>query len=357
MSRVQHKGSETEEEEEDYMSEAFLNKLVEESGNTKKDNMTYSEKRRQKEREHQANLPKPLRVREKEARDKGLETEIGEENKGMAMLLKMGFQKGGTLGAPKPSDNAGSTSSSAGSSSLRQTLSSDSDRPSALRAPIAIQMKQGRGGIGMESVRKRKAEEESQRKEDQDRQVYDEGYRGQKGDAFQLDKRKRQLEAARAICMRMDAKKAESRANQSGEARYGNLGRSNTFWWIADAVPDVILGTSMMGPGAEVVLDEGERDFEQDSGAQSPDDDQHQESREQKRIKLDPLEPEDEESEQEPPKWGERPEFASLEVPEKLGKVVSYLRLEHHYCFWCAAQYYGLEDLAENCPGDAEDDH
>lgn len=76
------------------MSEAFLNSLVSasESQKAKKQSMTYSERRRQKEREHLANLPKPLKEREREAREKGLETEIGEENKGMAMLLKMGFK-------------------------------------------------------------------------------------------------------------------------------------------------------------------------------------------------------------------------------------------------------------------------
>lgn len=77
------------------MSQAFLDSLVNEGnrgGQSEKASLTYSERRRQKEREHLANLPKPLHVREKEAREKGLEKEIGEENKGMAMLLKMGFK-------------------------------------------------------------------------------------------------------------------------------------------------------------------------------------------------------------------------------------------------------------------------
>lgn len=85
-----------EEEEEDYMSEAFLNNLVSQAEkNTKKSGggaPTYSERRRLKEKEHLANLPKPLHVREKEAREQGLNKELGEENKGMAMLLKMGFK-------------------------------------------------------------------------------------------------------------------------------------------------------------------------------------------------------------------------------------------------------------------------
>jgi len=90
-----HGNQPEEEEEEDYMSEAFLNNLVSQAEKSSKKSgasLTYSERRRQKEKEHLANLPKPLHVREKEAREQGLKKELGEENKGMAMLLKMGFK-------------------------------------------------------------------------------------------------------------------------------------------------------------------------------------------------------------------------------------------------------------------------
>ncbi|KAF9353332.1 hypothetical protein BGX34_011641 [Mortierella sp. NVP85] len=352
MSNIQDRASDGE-EEEDYMSEAFLSKLVQESGGdkAKKDSMTYSERRRQKEIQHLANLPKPLHVREKEARDKGLETEIGEDNRGMAMLLRMGFKKGGTLGAPKPSGGSGSESLPSGPS---QSLKPDNVQTGALRAPIAIQMKQGRGGIGMDNSRKRQAEEELQRKEKEEHRVFDEGYRGQKGDQYQLEKRKRQLGAARAICMRMDANRAEE-VTQSRGSEAGNMERSNKFWWIADSVPDEILGTPMMGPGAEVDLDStgGDHGPSRELPVR-----EGPESEMQKRVKLDPsLAVEDEEAEDKQPVWGERPEFASLEVSDKLDKVVQYLRDEYCYCFWCAAQYDGSEDLEGSCPGETEDDH
>ncbi|KAF9928949.1 hypothetical protein BGZ65_005996 [Modicella reniformis] len=345
-----------ESEEEDYMSEAFLNKLVQESSsdNAKKNDMTYSERRRQKHLDHLANLPKPLHVREKEAREKGLETEIGEDNKGMAMLLKMGFKKGGTLGVSKSCNDTGSGSSSPSGLS-QQGPKLVASHPDALRAPLAIQMKQGRGGLGMDTVRKRKAEEKLQRLEKETLRVFDEGYRGQKGDQFQLEKQKRQLGAARAICMCMDAKRAESDVNRSQGGATGNLGRSNIFWWIADSVPDEILGTPLMGPGAETVMEEEGQDRRLSSGTQAASQEESLEFDKEKRTKLDPLLVADEEAE--PPKWGEHPAFAQLEVPEKLDKVVQYLRDEYNYCFWCASQYDGPEDLVENCPGETEDDH
>ncbi|KAF8940734.1 hypothetical protein BGZ58_005062 [Dissophora ornata] len=360
------------EEEEDYMSEAFLNRMVQESGNdkAKKANITYSERRRQKQLEHLANLPKPLHVREKEAREKGLEKEIGEENKGMAMLLKMGFKKGGTLGAPKPFGDSSSMSSPA-PASVQKTERDDltNGRSDVLRAPLAIQIKQGRGGLGLDSSKKRKAEEEFQQHQKEVQKVFDEGYRGQKRSQFELEKRKRQLGAARGICMRMDAAAAKERAakeavsetkssvDQEYNRQDGKQGRSNAFWWIDDSVPDEILGTHLMGAGAEAVAQElgadkstaGQRTFDLDG-----DEDGDPEDKREKRVKLDPVQVVEDE---EPAKWGERPEFTQLEVHEKLDRVVKHLRDEYRYCFWCSAQYYGAEDIAENCPGESEDDH
>ncbi|KAF9151175.1 hypothetical protein BG015_006981 [Linnemannia schmuckeri] len=366
-----------EEEEEDYMSEAFLNSLVaDETTKSKgKANMTYSERRRQKEREHLANLPKPLHVREKEAREQGLEKEIGEDNKGMAMLLKMGFKKGGTLGASKPASEPTTTSITTAPSGLNppSTISSENGG-GALRAPLAIQIKQGRGGLGMDTSRKRQAEEQLQRQEQEVHRVFDEGFRGQKRDQFEMEKRKRQLGAARAICMRLDSKKAETESQYRTEqgdtdtttpqvAKGGR--RSNRFWWIDDSMPDEVLGTKLMGPGAAVLLDlEQEQDSQSTEGRafdHSDDEDGDLERNKAKRVRLDSsvsqkVDQTDSQDE-EPPKWGERPNFAQLEIHEKLEEVVAYLRSEHSYCFWCSAQYDGPEDIAENCPGELEEDH
>ncbi|KAF9429281.1 G patch domain-containing protein 11 [Entomortierella beljakovae] len=340
-----------EEEEEDYMSEAFLNSLTEQSEKEKKSNMTYSERRRQKQKEHLANLPKPLHIREKEAREKGLEKEIGEENKGMAMLLKMGFKMGGTLGAAKNPSESSPQDNNSGAGTSGNT--------NALRVPIAVEIKQGRGGLGMDTLKRRREEEELQRHVDESKRAFDQDFRGQNINKFELDKRHRQLGAARAICMQLDAKsKTRMDKGQSEETATNQDERSNEFWWIASSVPDEILGTKLMGPGAEINESEQEdEDSDRDFDRERYDNGQRLE----KRIRIEPLlgEESNEVEVQEivPPKWGERPEFARLEVHEKLLKVVNYLRNRHHYCFWCSAQYYGEDDLNQNCPGESEDDH
>ncbi|KAG0214638.1 hypothetical protein BGX28_001676 [Mortierella sp. GBA30] len=367
------------EDEEDYMSQSFLDSLVNNGSKdiqSAKAEMTYSERRRQKEREHLANLPKPLHIREKEAREQGLDKEIGEENKGMAMLLKMGFKKGGTLGIAKHDSGARSSSGFSEKTSSQHTSPGIGGWTDALRTPIAIQMKQGRGGLGMDTAKRRQEEEELQKREQETHRVYDENFRGQKITQFEHEKRKRQLGAARGICMRMDAQKLaadpiqlfgakQTASEDDGEAspRPRRMGRSNSFWWISDSVPDELLGTKLIGPGAEVGQAQGpplssgnfdhsdEEDGDLESNKEKP----------KKRIKLDPLLITGDEDlatqlEQDP-KWGERPDFAQLEDSEKIEKIVQYLRVEHSYCFWCSAQYDGPEDLAENCPGETEDDH
>lgn len=161
--------------------------------------------------------------------------------------------------------------------------------------------------------------------------VFDEGFRGQKRDQFELEKRKRQLGAARAICMRLDAKKAESRSDQESDEHWATTTatrtakdgrRSNRFWWIDDTMPDEVLGTKLMGPGAEVLVDlDKDQDKHTAEGRafdHSDDEDGDLERNKPKRARLDSsvfqgVDQTDLQDE-EPPKWGERPHFAQLEV-------------------------------------------
>ncbi|KAF9409949.1 G patch domain-containing protein 11 [Podila epigama] len=370
MSNSHQSVQKEEDEEEDYMSEAFLNSLVANNDSKpKKESMTYSQRRRQLERQHLANLPKPLKEREREAREEGLEKEIGEENKGMAMLLKMGFKKGGTLGASKQlSENQTSSATSSSPVSAEATLTGG--RQDALRAPIAIQMKHGRSGLGMDTLKKQQEEEEVTREQKRAREIYDENYRGKNGETFEYNKRHRQLLAAQAICMQLDVKKAakdgqekhehaltseEEHEKDTGHTRIRRMGRSNSFWWISDSVPDDLVGTAMMGKAASTpasTMDRQKFDL-------SDKEDDELEVKEVKRVRLstpDSIEKPTAQDEEEA-KWGEKPWYSELSTVEKLNHVVEYLRQEHFYCFWCAAQYYSIEDLNENCPGASEDDH
>ncbi|KAG0331570.1 G patch domain-containing protein 11 [Podila humilis] len=344
---------EKEEEEEDYMSEAFLNSLVtaNENQQNKNENLTYSQRRRQKEREHLANLPKSLKEREREAREKGLKTEIGEENKGMAMLLKMGFKKGETLGSQNmdvsTTTSAAATttaivtteSRSAPMSSPSSSLTETHSRSHAIRAPIAIQMKFGRGGLGMDTLKKQKEQEELEQQEKRTREIFDKDYRGSKMNQFELEKKNRQLGAAQSICMQLDVMKAAKERDaqaKTGTAdtatkneslvAWGNdknkmellfprQGRSNSFWWIADSVPDDLVGTKMMGHAASppstatTIENPSKRHFDL-SDNESGD----LESRKEKRIRLSTPDLTDGDvllDEQEPEaQWGERPVYA-----------------------------------------------
>ena len=85
------------EEEDDYMSSAFLAVdtrpgLVFDKRVARKRKIEEETKRRQKE------TKKPVKQIEKEKRDDGLVKEIGSDNKGYALLEKMGYVKGMGLG-------------------------------------------------------------------------------------------------------------------------------------------------------------------------------------------------------------------------------------------------------------------
>ncbi|KAG0245204.1 hypothetical protein BGW41_002673 [Actinomortierella wolfii] len=411
-------------DEDDYMSESFLAQF-EEAEKASKKNMTYSERRRQKQKEHLANQIKSHKEREEESRTKGLQTELGEENKGMQMLLKMGFKKGGTLGASS-TDNSKTTATMTAKDSPSPPSGPASANPhsSALRAPLAIEIKQGRGGLGMDTVLR---EQENQMLKE--KQAFDEHFRERKGDQYLQDKYHRQLTRAQSLCMELDTARfrrrqreelsnqehanesvdqqnapdmedaegttekndnvhPKTKANKAENDSVPALSRGNAFWWISDDVPDDIIGTRALGRPAEINVakadseESGEETTVSELGKKrlrSADmsNDDHREDEgtdwviaavkrkktEDKNTHKNNLSDDDFGNDEQPqteepsPLWGEYPEFASLEVKEKLDKVVEYLRNEHAYCFWCHAQYEDESDLQEHCPGPNEDDH
>lgn len=55
--------------------------------------------------------------------------------------------------------------------------------------------------------------------------------------------------------------------------------------------------------------------------------------------------------------FSESEKLIHIQLEERLERLVTYLRNEHNYCFWCAVKYNDQQDLDENCPGLEEDDH
>ncbi|KAJ7179295.1 hypothetical protein C8R46DRAFT_941848 [Mycena filopes] len=49
--------------------------------------------------------------------------------------------------------------------------------------------------------------------------------------------------------------------------------------------------------------------------------------------------------------------FLRLRAPDQLQLVLSYLRDNYSYCFWCGTQYDSSEEMESQCPGEDEDSH
>ncbi|XP_045436475.1 LOW QUALITY PROTEIN: G patch domain-containing protein 11 [Pipistrellus kuhlii] len=121
------------EEEEDYMSDSFIN-VQEDIRPGLPMLRQVREARRKEEKQQEANLKnrqKSVKEEERERRDIGLKNALGCDNKGFALLQKMGYKSGQALG--KSGDG--------------------------IVEPIPLNVKTGKSGIGHETLLKRKAEE------------------------------------------------------------------------------------------------------------------------------------------------------------------------------------------------------
>lgn len=122
-----------EEEEDDYMSDNFINSLKDVRPGIpvpRSVKASYRKEERQKE-SNIKNRQKSLKEVEKERRDTVLNEALSNENKGFALLQKMGYKKGQALGK----------------------------QGHGIVEPIPLNIKTGRSGIGHEEMTKRKAEE------------------------------------------------------------------------------------------------------------------------------------------------------------------------------------------------------
>ncbi|XP_051945563.1 G patch domain-containing protein 11-like [Xyrauchen texanus] len=122
--------------EDDYMSDAFLNQISDVRPGVlmvKRVKEALRKETRHKEKNVQ-NRQKSYKEQECESRDAALQSSISTENKGFALLQKMGYKAGQGLGR----EGAGRVE------------------------PVPLSIKTDRGGIGMEELKKRKAHEELQ---------------------------------------------------------------------------------------------------------------------------------------------------------------------------------------------------
>uniref|UniRef100_UPI003AAF2DE7 G patch domain-containing protein 11 isoform X6 n=1 Tax=Centroberyx gerrardi TaxID=166262 RepID=UPI003AAF2DE7 len=241
-------------DEEDYMSDAFLSKIqdVKPGVPMAKRVKTAMKREAQQHEKNIQNRQKTFKEQEKESREAALHSSISNQNKGFALLQKMGYKAGQGLG------------------------------------------KEGKGGIGLEEVKKRKAEEEL------------EHYR-QKVRAKQQNETKSMEDFRVRVRTEREERKIE-----------GDLRRSQRACEQLDSQKRITV------PREDWYWPKAEADEEDDAEEKQ----EEEEEEEEEEISLD-----------------------------KLQILTSYLRGVHFYCIWCGTTYNDEEDLCSNCPGDTAADH
>jgi hypothetical protein len=265
-------------------------------------------------------------------------------SKGLAMMAKMGFAPGSALGKD----------------------------PNARTEPVQIVMKEDRGGIGLDTERKRKLREEAAR---EGKRVKEE--EGEYRDRIRTERETLRLESLVGAAMRVAESLDEERegTNQAGVAvdaakedgMTTHAHEQSKYTANASEEPESarrkrtkpLKQVNVLWRGLVRRREEKERDRRMrydlhQSISRLPTYDDPDEDKDDKRalgkdrisyVTVEDLEEDDAELE----------EFSALEAAERLNRLVTHLRKEHHYCFWCKYQY--ANDAMEGCPGFSEEDH
>ena len=322
-----------EDDEDDYMN------MVIAEPTKPKEKETYTQRRMRKEREAEARgrtkSKAEREVDEVAAREAALSASLftnpatAANNKGLAMMAKMGFKPGTALGSTGNAD--------------------------ARTEPIGISMKEDRGGIGLDAEKKRKFREEVER----------EGKRVKAEESDYRERVRREREEVRLEGMVGAAMRVAERMNGEREEEDLIKAGKDIDDTTVDGVKKRKISTkplkaiNILWRGLIRKREEKERDRRicydlHQSLSRLPTYNDPDEDKEDKRalgkeaaqyMLVEDLEEEDPELE----------EFNALDPAERLQKVVEYLREEFHYCFWCKYTYPDKE--MDGCPGLTEEDH
>jgi hypothetical protein len=266
--------------------------------------------------------PKSKAEREAEAeaaREAALATALPETNKGFKMMAKFGFKQGDTLG--KSAD--------------------------ARKEPINVTVKEDRGGIGLESDKKRKlAETFEEARREAKRQKEEEGDFLEERRQQQKERKALQdLDNAQRTAERLFDKDAEEKGTATAEKT--PLAKINVSWRIR------------VWRRIEEKRDKQQkRELDNSLASRLPGyADQDEENDNDTKIALGhdvtPFytslgdEPEVQDS--------ELTKFESLPVADRLQEVLVFLRETYKYCLYCGYQY--PDEGLPGCPGVTEEDH
>ncbi|KKZ67872.1 hypothetical protein EMCG_06401 [[Emmonsia] crescens] len=356
-----------EEEEEDYMS-----MTIAEPPKPQGRRETYSEMRRRKQREAEAKsrIPSKAEIAAAEAarREAALSTSsLDPSNKGFQMMAKLGFKPGTALGKDRSP----------------QYPSGVDEWNRRLTEPLNVVVKEDRGGIGMDSQKKRKIREQVE--------LETKRVKAEEGDFRERVRREREerrtealFTTAQKVAERLDGEESEQVDDGQDQREDSPKGlaqqkpKSDSPPPSPSATPTSakrhtkptsqinILYRGLIRAREENLRNQqARRGLYQSLSAKNPTLIPNLENLPTyNETELDPddrlalgrtaegdvLEVELEEDEDE-----ELQEFNALSAQERLSRVVLYLREKYRYCFWCKYRYETEE--MEGCPGLTEDDH
>ncbi|KAJ5286865.1 hypothetical protein N7478_002551 [Penicillium angulare] len=354
----------SDEEEDDYMS-----MVIEEP--TLKETFTQKKRREQREAEARGRVPSKAERAAQEAsrRDEALATStLDPSNKGFKMMAKLGFKAGESLGKRDTDQPSESNSES-------------TPRPDQARSePLHPIFKENRGGIGLDTEKKRKIREEAE--EATKKIKRDEGdYRDRVREERELRRTEAQIRSAQKVAERLDTETEEGVGGEGDKSASDGHEDNEDKSRPAEEKPKSantskkpihVKPTSQINILYRGLVRERE-DREREKQARhvlqhslpssffpSPTlpgcDDGDLEREDRKALGSGPgpyINAVEEELDEEDP---ELEEFNALEAPERLQKLVVHLRDMYRYCFWCKYRYETDLDL-EGCPGLTEEDH
>ncbi|KAK6017672.1 g-patch domain protein [Ostertagia ostertagi] len=253
-------------------------------------------------------LPRKKHELEKTLREEALSKPVPETSKGFALMAKMGFKPGMSLGKKKDALMLN-----------RSILLPENDLGSGIREPLPVEVKSTRTGLGHANEQEQQAKlriqremERMKRRAEQHVELTEE-YRKRKRGISSTKDLIRDILASRKICVELDL-----RINME-------LPEVPWFWksyYKRSNVDDVVVASS---------CDEGgdcddDLKFYYANGKEAPQEERFD-------------------------------ELPNEILQERLFHITGYLRDAHRYCIWCGCQFENFEELESYCPGQDRQAH
>ncbi|GMS79288.1 hypothetical protein PENTCL1PPCAC_1463, partial [Pristionchus entomophagus] len=250
-------------------------------------------------------LKKPIHI-ETERREEVMATPISAGSKGFALMAKMGFKPGMSLGKKKDENDLGS----------------------GIKEPLNIVVRNHRGGLGVESAEvERVKKEESTAKLRIEAQLKRMKERARMADDLSDDYRKRARMASSRKQIIGDIIKSRKACHEMDMRKDSELPEEPWFWPSYREKKSEETTTSA-STGRYFSREEDEEDvkYHYSNGKEAP-----------KEQRLD--------------------ELTDEILEERLEQITVHLRSAHFYCVWCGCAFTDEEDMDGGCPGPARSVH